>query len=267
MGGYVQACAQWAWGSWHRLEPIVGIPAGLLPPPLSWIPIVILFVFLLPFAPYKLWQKQRVRIDELEEERIPKVTVTPEGDRRHWEHQSTEHLMWAELTIRNTSPIKTLYNVEVRVTKYTTTQEKLDKSGEYLLMEGLADFKASQVYWSRRDADPPHLAIDIPPNSARTSLIAFSNNSNGPPAILNAPIKQILSLGGKLEVEVTSPDSAAWKGEFYIECHQHYVSSLQQALDKGGIPPTFEFIPWEQWLETHPIASERVLDRVDSQNL
>lgn len=223
----------------------MGWLSNIVPPFFSWIPVVVLFIFLLPVAPYKLWRKEKIHVARLEAERVPKFVVTPLGDRQQWEHQTTEHLMWAELRVRNTSPSQSLHNVGVRVRAYTITQERHNISGTYILIDGLADFKPAQVYWSRRDADPQQLTIDIPPGSERTSLIAFSDDSNGPPGILNAPVRQRVSLGGKLEVEVTSLDSAAWRGAFYIECHPHYCR---------GSSATFEFIPWERWVETHPVT-------------
>ena len=184
---FLRASAQWAWGSWQRLQPIVGIPAALLQPPLSLIPTVILFVTLFPFAPYNLWKIQHARIRELEAERVPKLAVTPKGDRRHREHQGTEHLMWAELKIRNTSLSQSLHNVEVRVTSYTITQERQGRPGVYGFVYGVSEIQSSLVYWALRDAGQRRLAIDIPPGSERTSLIAFSDDPNGPPGFLNAP--------------------------------------------------------------------------------
>lgn len=230
-------------------------------------PVVVATVFV---APFRLWRKENARVGELERERIPKFAVTPDGGRKLWDHHVNEYLMWAELKVKNTSLSQTLHNVEVRVVSYVWAEERHNKSGEYILLD-FAGLKQSQVYWSRRDADPQRLAIDIPPGSERTSLVAYSDASNGPPGILNAPIHQALSNGGKIEIEVTSPDSAAWKGAFYIECHPNYVNSYRDAsgvihaLLGSGTKATFEFVPWEEWVETHPVTLLSTPGTVDSE--
>ena len=217
---------------------------------------------LLVVSPMHIWKELTDRVENLEAEKVPKFNVVAEGDRQLRDHQTVEHLMWAELKIRNTSPSRTLHDVEVRVVSYTVVQERQGQPGKYLLMDDydFGGIRPSQVYWSKRDADPRVLAIDIPSGGERVALVAFSDSSNGPPGVLNAPIQQALSLGGKLEVEVTSPDSGAWKGVFYIECHPNIINSYRDdsgvihALLGSGTKATFEFVPWEQWAEVHPLT-------------
>lgn len=54
----------------------------------------------------------------------------------------------------------------------------------------------------------------------------------------------MVSLWGQGNIEITSNNSALWRGEFYIQCHPNYVN---------GPRATFEFIQFKNWAETHTI--------------
>lgn len=197
-------------------------------------------------APIFQRDEARVRLRELEEERIPRITASPFAGRRQWDWQH-EHLMWAELQVANTSPSLTLNDVEVRVVSRVHVLEKQDAQGNYMLYDP-QDWNSVNVYWSERNAPPDQLRLTIPPNTTRIALIAFSDDSNGPPAVFNAPIHKrplLFSGGAKIEVEVSSTNSTPWRGAFYIECHPNYL---------GGARATFEFIEWETWLTNHTIV-------------
>jgi hypothetical protein len=213
---------------WPFGGAIVGLGAGFL----------IIFVVYLLIAPYRQRDEARNRLRVLEKERVPHISVNPSGGRRfnNWEH---EHLMWAELDVRNTSPSLPLNDVEVKVVNLLDIVEKQDEPGEYILLS-LHKWNPIQVYWSERNASPSQLKLGIPPNAGRIALIVFSDNSNGPPATINAPTsaKPLLFSGGaKIEVEVSSSNSALCRAEFYIQCHPKYITKKFPHYTEA----TFEF--------------------------
>jgi len=188
----------------------------------------------------------RYRVRELEEERAPHIAVKPHVGRRTWDYEH-EYLMWAELHVTNTSSSLILKDAGVRIVGCLNVVEKQNEPGSYLLHE-LHKWNPTNVYWSIRDAQPLQLKLHIPPNTTRTSLIAFSKDSNGPPAICNSPQspKPQIHLGSRLEIEVSSLNAATWKGVFYLECHPNYV---------GGDRARFEFIEWELWKQGKTILT------------
>lgn len=197
-------------------------------------------------------QESKQRLQWLEEERIPRIIAKPYSGRRQWEHEH-EHLMWAELQVTNLSPSQGLNDVEVRVVSCVHIVEHQDTPDNYMLVD-LLGWSPTGVYWSERDAPPHQLKCAIPPNSTRNALVAYQNNSNGITTIFNSPISPnpIIVVGARIEIEVSSPDSALWEGAFYIQCHPNYV---------GGARATFEFVEWETWAnsrnEIHPLATDK----------
>jgi len=210
------------------------------------------FLFNLVRAPvYIKWEK----------EKAPTIAVRPNSGRRQWDYEH-QHLMWAELEITNTSYNLPLPDVEVRVASCLQLIEKQDEQGHYALYD-MHNWNSTNVCWSERNAKPAQLSLLIPPGSTRNALIAFCDNSNGNWSIFNAPLipkPQILN-GAKIEIEVSSPDSALWKGEFYIKCHPNYATKDFPYR----IEATFEFVEWQTWIDTHNVISLSVLDRGDSQ--
>ena len=160
--------------------------------------------------------------------------------------------MWAELYITNTSQSQNIRDVEVRVAKLIYVGV-IQNSYELVDLE---DWNPTCVYWSERNAQQSQLKLNIPPSATRVSLIAFTDDSNGGSAVFNAPIspKPWFPGGAKIEVEVTSLDSALWKGYFYIECHPNYL---------GGPRATFEFVEWETWETSHNVTYLSGLDKED----
>ncbi len=179
----------------------------------------------------------------LEDEHIPKLAVKPSSGRRQWDWEH-EHLMWAELQVTNTSPSMTLKDVEVRVVSCIYVQPKQDKPNSYVLVN-LHDWNPTSIYWSVRDASPSQLSLSISPDATKTALVAFQDNSNGVQSVFNAPTHPIIVDGAKIEVEISSPNSALWKGSFYIECTPNWFRGPQA---------TFEFVKWEDWEANHDIV-------------
>lgn len=208
-----------------------------------------LFLLSLVLAPYKQRNEARKRVRALEQERIPRFAVKPYGDRRQrdWQHK---HLMYAELQVTNTSPGLTLNDVELRIVSCLYVQGKQDEPNNYVLVD-LHDWNSTSIYWSERDAPPSQLRLSISPGATKTALVAFQDNSNGLQSIFNAPTPAIIVGGAKIEIEISSPDSALWKGEFYIQCHPNYL---------GGAKATFEFVEWEIWLANHGLANSQIME-------
>jgi hypothetical protein len=244
---------------------------------LVWvIPFATWILFILLVIPYRLASKYRKqgteteeklnteiqsitrRIHDLEDERIPRIKVITRSGRRsdNWEH---EHLMWAELEVVNTSTNLTLKDVEVRIVNLLDLVEKQDEQGEYILFN-LYKWNPIQVYWSERNAPKAQLKQDIPPNDSRIVLIAYSDNSNGPPAVVNTPTSAkplVFSGKHKIDIEVSSYNSATWRGEFYIECYGKYITKeFPYSTDA-----TFEFEIWDNWLDKKGIANIGLITR------
>jgi hypothetical protein len=195
--------------------------------------------------------KSKINNHQLEKGKII-IEVKPNSGHRSdkWEH---EHLMWAELTVTNLSSSLLIKDVEVRIIDFLNLQEKQDRKNEYVLFR-LHKWNPILTYWSERNAPPSQLNLDIPANAKRISLIAYSDNSNGPPAIFNTPTsaKPLLFTGGhKIDIEVSSSNSVIWNGEFYIECHPKYVTKEFPYYTNA----TIEFETWEEWLNKHEIIN------------
>jgi len=163
------------WTSWqfYLLDAIVGIVVGSLTA-WYWGLGIIGFGMLCAWlgttvrAPIAQRDEARVRLRELEAERIPRITVTPRGDRRQWDWQH-EHLMWAELQVTNTSPSLPLNDVEVRIVSLLHVIEKQDAPNSYTLVD-LGDWSPVSVYWSEGNAPADQLKLTIPPNTPRIAL-------------------------------------------------------------------------------------------------
>ena len=98
--------------------------ASILPilPTLAWVAIgaVVafgaIFLFNLARAPYKQRNKARERVEILEKERIPYLELKSVSGNPHNEYENAP-TAWAELQVRNTSPIMPLTNVSVQITE------------------------------------------------------------------------------------------------------------------------------------------------------
>jgi len=185
--------------------------------------------------------KETLRV--LKEERIPRFGVTPSAGRRQydWEH---EHLMWAELRVKNTSPTTPLNDVEVKIAGCLYVLPSQDAEGSHLIVHNYPSWNPTAVYWSERDTNPSQFKLSIPPGSTKTVLVAFQDNSNGGTAVFNAPTYPLVIGGAEVEVEITSPNSPIWVGRFYLECHPNYL---------GGKQSHFEFVEWDKWEATRNI--------------
>jgi hypothetical protein len=108
----------------------------------------------------------------------------------------------------------------------------------------------------------------IPPSATRTALIAYSDDSNGPPGIFNSPVspKPLLIGGGqKIRIEVTASNSATWSGEFYIECHGNYLHAKTEDLPQYTEPSTIEFIGWDEWQSDKVVTQMSLYEKRDCQ--
>ncbi|OGO22297.1 MAG: hypothetical protein A2144_00445 [Chloroflexi bacterium RBG_16_50_9] len=210
--------------------------------------ILIIFAWNLFRAPYKQRNEARLRNQTLEEERIPKVTVSPNSGRCQWDYENP-HLMWVELQVTNTSPVVTLRNVGVQIANQLDILDIREGGRDAPVQHHLYDrgtWSRVSVLWSELDVTPPSISIDIPPGATKIALLAYQDDSNGLWTIYNAPKSpKPRSLGGaKIEVEVNSIDSALWKGSYYIECHPNYTD---------GTLARFEFVEWDTWMANHNV--------------
>jgi len=248
--------AKAVWTSWPFIVLDAGI-CGVVGGVFTWYWGVGLFFFAMfcvwivatASAPIKQRNEARLQARKLEQERVPHISVEPYGGRRTWEWEH-EHLMWAELHVTNTSPSLVLNDVAVRIVGCLDIAE--ETPGNYVLFE-VHRWNPTSVYWSIREASSDQLKLPIPPNTKRAALVAFSDDSNGPPAVFNAPThdRPLLFGGARIEIEVSSPDSAPWKGLFYIQCHPNYVSDIPL----GRTLATFEFVTWKTWTANHNVIN------------
>ena len=213
-------------------------------------------------APYRQRDEARAQVatvlDEngrLTEERIPKISaeactgVNTSG--------IGAHLMWAELKVENTSPTQPLNGTQVRVVTCEHISPPLDGTDEYKNLGAyMWDWSPITLRWSQSDSD----AKDIPGGTSRDVLVAFSDNSNGPPAVFNDVAHTHCPLELKILVEISSSSSAAWRGSYFIRCHPNYA---------GGPRAQFEFLAWEEWASTRTVIELDITgpnpDKADSQ--
>jgi hypothetical protein len=186
----------------------------------------------------------RKRVQELENERVARLAVKPCTGRRQSDSPH-EHLMWAELQVTNTSSSQRLEEVEVRVIRCLNIEEKPDKPNVYLLFDS-HDWNPSGIYWSERDANPTQLRLTIAPSATRSSLIAFQDDPNGGACTFNTRTHSVRIGSCKIDMEVSSLNSAPWLGAFYIQCHPNYV---------GGSKAKFEFVEWDTWVANHNVEA------------
>ncbi len=218
-------------------EIVVAICFGMIPVGAF---LIFLYGFHLIRAPvYIKWEK----------EKEPTITVMPYSDRKQNDWEKTERLMWAELRVTNTSPSQELKEVEVNIVTCLAVIEKQDSPNDIALYNEF-NWNQTDVYWSERNAPSHQLSLSIPPSATRIALVAFQDNSNGGTFAFNTKLYNWIASGVKIEVEISSFNSALLKKAFYIECHPNY-----------GIPDfpytkkaTFEFVEWEEWVANRNVT-------------
>jgi hypothetical protein len=166
------------------------------------------------------------------------IAVKPITGKREANYERTEHLMWAELQVKNTNS-KELKSVQVNITNCLTLQVKQDsRSRNDFIAWDFLKLKPFCVYWSERQAQPKQMNLDIPAGATRSALIAFQNNPNGGEFSFNSLNREWVVGGAKIDIEISSHEAVLWSGDFYIECHPNYL---------GGERAKFEFVEWEAW--------------------
>ena len=196
------------------------------------------------------------RVHELEEERVPTISTVAHTGLRSVGIGA--HLMWEELEVGNTSPTQPLENTQVRIISCDHIAPAQDLPGVYKNLGAFMwDWSPITLQWAQSASD----TVVIPGGVSRTVLVAFSDDSNGPPAVFNDSNHTRCSLELKIEVEVSSPSSATLHSSYFIQCHPNYW---------GGQSARFEFMPWEEWVSTRTVidvgATESEPDTADSQN-
>ena len=189
-------------------------------------------------APIKQRNEARDRVGVLEDERIPCITAKPRAGRRQYGSEH-EYLLWAELLVTNTSPSQSLSNVEVRLTRCQDVIFKQDSQGEYWLRPDYpAAWNPTSVYWSERDASAHEIHVSLGPGGSKSALVSAQNNPNSSTLIFNSITSPQRDKPAKVDIEITSLESAPLKRSFYIECTPNWF---------GGPEATMVFIDWDDW--------------------
>jgi len=191
------------------------------------------------------YANDKLHLQALEEERIPKIIAKPiTGKRANYE--SNKNTCWAELKITNTSPSVPLMNVTVQIVELVQVYERQNEEGEsmgvYSTHEPYPNWSPSNVYWSERNTLTHQLTLDISPNESKCAMVAFHGDNKPALGVLNTPTYPIM-LESKIVIEVTSPDSSRWREAYYIEYHSPSTDE-------------FEFIAWDEWLTNHTLIME-----------
>jgi hypothetical protein len=173
------------------------------------------------------------------------VFVRPIVGKRETDWEQTEHLMWAELEVKNNTANEQK-DVQVHIVRCLTLQEKQDsESHNDFVIWDHQHLNPFCVYWSKRQTEPKQMSIVIPSNATRSVVVAFQENSNGGQFNFNTTYNNWMVGGFKIDVEISSYQAVLWHGNFYIECHPNYVQ---------GERAKFEFIEWNKWAANRNIV-------------
>jgi hypothetical protein len=225
--------------------------------------IVLYFVVNFVRSPAKMDNEARseradllLRLQKLEDERVPKIAALAYPGLR--ESGIGHHLMWAELDVKNTSPVQSLLNTQVRIIACETLEVSEDDSSVFKNLGNVLWERWSPI--SIRWLNSGSCVADIPGGVSRTAIVAFSEDSNGPPAVFNDVAFTRCVGAMKITVEVSSPSSAPYFQSYFIQCHPNYAL---------GPSAHFEFLPWNEWELSHKVIervpTELMFDKVDSQ--
>ncbi|MDO8473728.1 MAG: hypothetical protein Q7T05_07930, partial [Dehalococcoidia bacterium] len=189
----------------------------------------------------------------LEEERVPRFAVEPivgQGS----VYEKTELTAWADLAIKNTSTCVTLLDVSVKIVQSLLVCQGTDEvpKGTYRLFKYDPEWSPYGVYWSGRTDIPRQFGRPIHPGEAEFATIAFHHQDSGALAVFNT-LAQTTMFESKITIEVSSPNSNTWKGDFYI------------AYQPKGMGDKFEFVDWESWCNNHAAIEQSTPDKGDSQ--
>jgi len=180
-----------------------------------------------------------------EEERKPKISVIIHHGKRQydWQHQ---HLMWAEIEVKNDSIAQPLKDVEIKVTEL---KDVLRPNGNQYQLYEVNPLSPMGICWSERVSPPRQLKIDIAPGSSKEALLASCDDSNGLWSVFNVPIaNKPRHLGGaRLKLVISSLNSNIWCGYYFLECHPNYAGATISDYQ----PSKFEFVEWDKWVADH----------------
>lgn len=206
-----------------------------------------ILLFNLVRAPYKQRNEARIQAERLQEERIPRITVSSNFGRRE-EYWQYGHLMWAALEVCNTSTERTLEDVGVQIAELEYVVPKQDApAGHCVVMKSFPRWNRTGIYWAESTVSPVQLRQPLNPGETKTALVAFQDNPNGGTAIFNTPVqpRPWIVGGARIKAQITGCGTTMWEGDFYIECHPNYFK---------GDRARFEFVDWGKWAANRNIT-------------
>jgi hypothetical protein len=205
---------------------------------------VLYFVSLIR-APYKQRDEAKEKIKEYQNQYAPNISVKPVECKRDADWKRTEHLMWAELQVTNSSS-KELKGTQVNITYCLALIERQTNTNQidYALYNQY-NLEPFCIYWSERQTEPKQINLIIPSGATRSALVAFQDNSNGGNFIFNSLNNEWIVGGVKICVEISSLETVLWRGDFYIECHPNYAGKTLADYK----PSKFEFVEWDTWVK------------------
>ncbi len=188
-------------------------------------------------------------IGKLEEEQKPKFIVKPTNSKRE-QYENTELTSWAELAITNDSSTH-LNDVSVKIMECVNVLEKTDREdgrdlGKYFLAT-ISEWHPSSVYWSGRTGDTNEANRPLKPTETQYATIAFHHKHGTGLGTFNILAHPPMT-EAKIAIEVSSPNSNTWRGEFYI-------GYRPASTDR------FEFEEWETWCKSHEIIEPSIPDK------
>jgi hypothetical protein len=91
------------------------------------------------------------------------------------------------------------------------------------------------------------VTVTLPPGAKRRFLVAYCDDTNGPPAQFNTVPAVALSRGAhKIVVEISAHEVSVSHYTFFLECHPNYAG-VRDGLVTRSTEATMEMCPWEEY--------------------
>jgi hypothetical protein len=258
--GLVKVCISGAWWFFvYWVFPRLAVMVGLIgqnPIPsllLTLLLALITLLFLELMAVRRL--KYALGLDVTESS--PAIEVAPHaetllrleprtGKNRHG--VGPNHLMWAELEVENLVE-RTLQDVEVRIETIDQRIDMVTNGEERNDWIHEDEWSPASLIWSIRNAAANTFRMTLPAKSKRTLSVAYSDDSDGPPASFDTVNRTTIMHGfpQRITLSFSSPDFTTFREDFYIECRGNEVGSVADALRHWYSASHFEFKTWDDY--------------------